>query len=154
MCHIESSFRCPALSACEPSPQIFAAGAASCGGGPAACWHAWGFEASSASLYPARPEGHSAHADPREEGGVHGEAAPQLDWAGTSERPAKRDDHQRLGRKCFTALATSRFCPWVKLRPRGDTKCGWRPCGIVWRRKKSLTHTEFWCPRRECFLLK
>jgi hypothetical protein len=153
MCHIESSFRGPALSACEPSPQISAARSASGGGGPAACSHAWGFEASSASVYPARPASHGAYADSGGEGGVHGEAAPQLDRAGASERPAKRSGHQRLGRKSLTALATSRLCPWVKLRPRRDTKCGWKPCGTVWRRKKSLTHTEFWCPRRECFLL-
>ena len=153
MCHIESSFRGPALSACEPSPQIFAARAASGRGGPAACSHAWGFQASSASLYRARPASHRAYADSGAEGGVHGEAASQLDRAGASERPAERGGHQRLGRKSLTALATSRLRPWVKLQPRRDTKCGWRPYGIVWRRKKSLTHTEFWCPRGEGFLL-
>ena len=153
MCRIESSFRGPALSACEPSPQILAARAASGGGGPEACSHAWGFQASSPSICRTRQAGHSAYAYPGGEGGVHGKAASQLDRAGASERPAKRDGHQRLGRKGLRALASSRLCPWVMPRPREDTECGWRPCGIVWRRKKWLTHTEFWCPRRKCFLL-
>jgi hypothetical protein len=153
MCHIESSFRGPAFSACEPSPQVFAARAASGGGGPEACSHAWDFQASSASVHPARPASHRACADPRAEGGVHGKTAPRLDRGGAPQRAAKRDGHQRLGCKSLRALAISRLCPWVILRPRGDTKCGWRPCGIVWRRKKWLTHTEFWCPRRGCFLL-
>ena len=153
MCHIESSFRGPALSACEPSAQIFTARSASGGGGPAACSHAWGFQASGASLYPTRPASHGAYAHPGREGGVHGKAASQLDRAGASERQTKRGGHQRLGRKGVRALATSRLCPWVMLRPRRDTKCGSRPCGTVWRRKKSLTHTEFWCPRHEGFPL-
>lgn len=153
MCHIESSFRGPALSACEPSAQIFTARSASGGGRPAACSHAWGFQTSSASLYPACPASHGAYAHPGREGGVHSEAASHLDRAGASQRQTKRGGHQRLGRKGLTALATSRLCPWVMLRPRGDTKCGSKPCGTAWRRKKSLTHTEFWCPRHECFLL-
>jgi hypothetical protein len=153
MCHLESSFRGPALSACEPSAKIFTARSASGGGGPAACSHARGFQTSSASLYPARPASHGAYAHPGREGGVHGEAASHLDRAGAWQRQTKRSGHQRLGRKGLRALATSRLCPWVMLRPRRDTKYGSRPCGTAWRRKKLLTHTEFWCPRHECFLL-
>jgi hypothetical protein len=152
MCQIESSFRGPALSACEPSPQVFAARAVSGGGGPETCSHAGDFQASSPSICRTRQAGHSAYADSGAEGGVHGKTASRLDRGGAPQRPAKRDGYQRLGGKGLRALAIKRLCSWVMWRPREDTKCGWRPCGIVWRRKKWLTHTEFWCPRRKCFL--
>jgi len=153
MRHIESSFRSPAFPACEPSPQMFAARPASSGGSPAARTHARRFPAPGAPVCPPGTASRGTHAHPRREGGVHGEAAPQPDPAGAPQGTTKRESYQRLGCGSLTTGATSQLCPWVKLDSRRNSKCGWRPCGIVWRQKKWPMLMGCWCPRREWFLL-
>jgi len=151
MRQIESSIRRPACPPRESRSPILAARPSSRRGGPAARSHSSHFDPPGPSLRPTGLGSTGAVAGSRAEGGLHRQAASRLDRASAPPRPARWCGHQRLGRRRLATGADGRLHPWLKLRSRRDSKCGCKPCRIVWPRKRSPRPIGCWCRRPRGF---
>ena len=145
MRQFESSLRCPTFPAREPSPAIPAASPASSRGRAAARPGARHLYAPGTSLCAVRGSEPCAGEHTGGKGGIHREVAAQFDPTRAPHGPTTWGRDQRLGRRCVTACVDCRFHPWLTCRPRRDSRCGFKPSEIVWRRRKWPALTAYSC---------
>ena len=133
---IEPSFFCPTFPAREPSPAIPAARTASRRGGAAARSRARHLHPPGSSVPPTCRRSICAVKYPGRKGGVYREAATQLDPTGAQDRPTTRRRDRCLGGRSIATGTACRLRPWLTVRPRRCSACGFKPSEIVWRRKR------------------